>query len=210
MSASLPPGKAAANTGHHNPPGPGRGSRGTPPAHPAMPRGEVHHATNPPGTSWRQHKPSDLTITGSPACRRQGSCIRASGPARSHSVVGALLADARIAADRYVQRLLCARPLLRAELTFGFADRQSWPAMEQATTGGDLPAGIGRQQGRYPAARCSSAAAMLGRPSAAETVQVTNFVGPMTGLSEVITPTCGAVRMNSRSAASSFQTDSVQ
>src|SRR5262249_8481715 len=63
-----------------------------------------------------QHKPSDLTITGSPACRRQGSCIRASGPARSHSVVGAPLADARIAADRYVQRLLCARPLLRAEL----------------------------------------------------------------------------------------------
>ena len=32
---------------------------------------------------------------------------------------------------------------------------------------------------------------MLGRPSAAETVQVTNFVGPMNGLSEVITCTCG-------------------
>jgi len=35
---------------------------------------------------------------------------------------------------------------------------------------------------------------MLGRPSAAEAVQVTNFVGPMNGLSEVITCTCGGVR----------------
>jgi len=34
---------------------------------------------------------------------------------------------------------------------------------------------------------------MLGRPSAAEAVQVTNFVGPMYGLSEVITRTCGEV-----------------
>ena len=51
---------------------------------------------------------------------------------------------------------------------------------------------------------------MLGRPSAAEIVQVTNFVGPMYGLSEVITWTCGGVRMNSRSAVLSFQTDKVQ
>jgi hypothetical protein len=51
---------------------------------------------------------------------------------------------------------------------------------------------------------------MLGRPSAAETVQVTNFVGPMNGLSEVITWACGEVRMNCRSAVSSVQTDRVQ
>ena len=51
---------------------------------------------------------------------------------------------------------------------------------------------------------------MLGRPSAAEAVQVTNLVGPMNGLSEVITCTCGGVRMNCRSAVSSFQTDKVQ
>ena len=51
---------------------------------------------------------------------------------------------------------------------------------------------------------------MLGRPSAAEIVQVTNFVGPMSGLSEVISWTCGEVRMNSRRAALSFQTDRVQ
>ena len=51
---------------------------------------------------------------------------------------------------------------------------------------------------------------MLGRPSAAEIVQVTNFVGPMYGLSEVITCTCGGVRMNSRSAVLSFQTNKVQ
>ena len=51
---------------------------------------------------------------------------------------------------------------------------------------------------------------MLGWPSAAEIVQVTNFVRPMSGLSEVISWTCGGVRMNSRSAASSFQTDRVQ
>ena len=31
---------------------------------------------------------------------------------------------------------------------------------------------------------------MLGRPSAPEIVQVTNFVGPMCGLSEVISWTC--------------------
>ena len=35
----------------------------------------------------------------------------------------------------------------------------------------------------YPEARCSRASATLGRPSAAEIVQVTNFVGPMSGLS---------------------------
>ncbi len=51
---------------------------------------------------------------------------------------------------------------------------------------------------------------MLGRPSAAEIVQVTNFVGPMYGLSEVITWTCGRVRMNCRSAVLSLQTDRVQ
>ena len=51
---------------------------------------------------------------------------------------------------------------------------------------------------------------MLGRPSAAEIVQVTNFVGPMYGLSEVISCTCGAVRMNRRSAVLSVQTDRVQ
>lgn len=63
---------------------------------------------------------------------------------------------------------------------------------------------------RYPAARCSRAAAMLGRPSAAETVQMTNFVGPMNGLREVIACTCGGAHMNCRSAVSSFQTDRVQ
>jgi hypothetical protein len=63
---------------------------------------------------------------------------------------------------------------------------------------------------RYPTARWSRAAAMLGRPSAADTVQVTNLVGPMNALSEVITCACGGVRMNCRSAVSSFQTDRVQ
>jgi hypothetical protein len=51
---------------------------------------------------------------------------------------------------------------------------------------------------------------MLGRPSAAEIFHVTNFVGPMNGLREVMIWTCGGVRMNSRSAWSSFQTDRVQ
>jgi hypothetical protein len=51
---------------------------------------------------------------------------------------------------------------------------------------------------------------MVGRPSAAEIFQVTNFVGPMSGLSEVMSWTCGGVRMNSRSALSSYQTERVQ
>ena len=51
---------------------------------------------------------------------------------------------------------------------------------------------------------------MLGRPSAAEIVQVTNFVGPMYGLSEVISWTCGEVRMNSLSAVLSVRIDRVQ
>jgi len=51
---------------------------------------------------------------------------------------------------------------------------------------------------------------MLGRPSAAEAVQVTNLVGPMNGLSEVITCTCGGVPMNCRSAVSSVEIDRVQ
>ena len=78
-------------------------------------------------------------------------------------------------------------------------------------TNGALQAGAARMDRprtgatRRPGAQ--RAAAMLGRPSAAETVQVTNLVGPMNGLSEVITWTCGAVRMNARSAASSFQTE---
>jgi hypothetical protein len=38
---------------------------------------------------------------------------------------------------------------------------------------------------------------------------VTNFVGPMNGSREVMIWTCGGVRMNSRSARSSFQTDRV-
>jgi hypothetical protein len=51
---------------------------------------------------------------------------------------------------------------------------------------------------------------MLGRLSAAEIVQVTNLVGPMTGLSEVMIWTWGGVRMNCRSAVASVQTDRVQ
>jgi len=51
---------------------------------------------------------------------------------------------------------------------------------------------------------------MSGRSSAAEILHVTNFVGPMSGLSELMICTCGAVRMNSRSARSSFQTERVQ
>ena len=51
---------------------------------------------------------------------------------------------------------------------------------------------------------------MLGRPSAAEIVQVTNFVGPMSGLSEVISRTCGGVRMNSRREAATMATTATQ
>ncbi len=75
-----------------------------------------------------------------------------------------------------------------------------WPGWPAGSAGGR----------RYPEARWSRAPATLGRPSAAEIVQVTNFVGPMCGLSEVISWTCGGVRMNSRSAVLSVQTDRVQ
>jgi len=43
----------------------------------------------------------------------------------------------------------------------------------------------------YPEARCSRASAMLGRPSAGEIFQVTNFAGPMLGLREAMSWTCG-------------------
>jgi hypothetical protein len=45
----------------------------------------------------------------------------------------------------------------------------------------------------YPEASRSTAPVMLGRPSAAEIVHVTNFVDPMKGLSELISRTCGGV-----------------
>ncbi len=48
---------------------------------------------------------------------------------------------------------------------------------------------------------------MLGRPSAPEIVQVTNFVGPMYGLSEVISWTCGGVRMGLAAQAGGAEVD---
>jgi len=131
--------------------------------------------------------------------------------AKNGRLPGITCSRLQITADRYVQRLLGTRPVLRAEL----AVRVHRSAAMVCPWSRPLLAGIASRpvsanNGRYPAARCSRAAAMVGRPSAAETVQVTNFVGPMNGLSEVITWTCGEVRMNCRSAVSSFQTDRVQ
>jgi hypothetical protein len=65
----------------HRPPQPtrpGPGFEGNPAGHPLPCRG-VKYITpqilRAPGGG--QHKSSDPTITGSPACRRRGSCIRA-------------------------------------------------------------------------------------------------------------------------------------
>ena len=89
---------------------------------------------------------------------------------------------------------------------FGLADQQPWSARRRTAAGGACQPGSAKDT-RYPEASWSRAPAMLGRPSAPEIVQVTNFVGPMCGLSEVISWTCGGVRMNCRSAALSFQTE---
>ncbi len=51
---------------------------------------------------------------------------------------------------------------------------------------------------------------MSGRPSAGEIFHVANFAGAIKGRSEVISPACGGVRMNSRRAASFRQAGRVQ